>query len=91
MADYTIPNIFGNYKHPIDGSLYTNQYFMEISGFCFHFSISAIEAVIIARTRLKLTEQDALLVAPSMQDVGEYKRVLLQCQRGTARHTAERR
>jgi len=42
--------------------------------------------VIIARTRLKLEEQDALLVAPSMQAVGDYKRVLLQCQRGTARH-----
>jgi len=41
--------------------------------------------VIIARTRLKLEEQDALLVAPSMQAVGDYKRVLLQCQRGTAR------
>eukprot|EP00434_Breviolum_minutum_P028661 symbB.v1.2.025362.t1/scaffold2456.1/size78816/3 len=45
----------------------------------------ALKALIIARTYLKLEDHEALIAAPSLQDVGEYKRILLQCQRGPSR------
>ncbi|CAL1169232.1 unnamed protein product [Cladocopium goreaui] len=64
----------------------TQRNLVTLSGMGENAISMALKAVIIARTRLKLEEQDALLVAPSMQAVGDYKRVLLQCQRGTARH-----
>eukprot|EP00435_Cladocopium_sp_Y103_P039063 s1089_g10.t1 len=45
----------------------TQRNLVTLSGMGEHAISMALKAVIIARTRLKLEEQDALLVAPSMQ------------------------